>query len=361
MPPPSSISAPASGEICAYENRILDPDLQKYLQQYPFTSGPDHGKNVAGREAIVKNLRRRQPGESTEVTLLDPGQTELQAEEIQRVNDSFRTLQFSDAKQRALMNDFAWEANLMPRAAKNVLVIGCGDGMELIFLRAVLPQAKITAVDYHDGVAPELKRIVEVAFHQGDMNRILATLPPGYDLISSNHTIEHLFTPDETIQSLFRLLAPGGSLISTLPLDGIPGNLHRGYIERICTSKKAHPLDMEYLNVGHPWKTNPADLNRTLRTTGFSEVKIYQRAQHLSRYFAGTRQRFERTKKFGLALNILLFLGPRSLLKLLIPRDVAADKLCRYANAIERRVWFGTTMLNNTFAEEALIHATKPS
>lgn len=361
MPAPSSISVPASGEICAYEIRVLDPELQEYLQKHPFTGGPDGRKNAAGREAIVKNLRRRQPGESTEITLLAPGQTDLRAEEIQRVKDSFRSLQLSDARQGALMNDFAWEANLVPRTAKNILVIGCGDGMELVFLRAVLPQAKITAIDYHDGVAPEVKRIVELAFHQGDMNQILATLPPGYDLITSNHTVEHLFTPDETIQSLFRLLAPGGSLISTLPLEGIPGNFHRDRIERICASKKAHPLDMQYLNVGHPWKTNPADLNRTMRATGFSEVKIYQRAQHLSRVFAGSRQRFEMTKRIGLALNTIFFLGPRSLLKLFNPQDAAADKLCRYVSAVERRFWFGSSTLNNIFAEEVLIHATKAS
>lgn len=349
-----------TGKSCAYQMRIVDTDLQAYLQRWPFGTGPDPARNLAGCEAIRKTLQVRQTGNTRpKVVLLSAEQARLQVQESQRLHDIFRILKFDETRQRTLNNDFAWEANLVPRSARKVLVIGCGDGMELLFLRAVLPEASITAIDYHDSLTPEVKATVALAFLEGDFDQHLHSLAGDYDLIFSNHTLEHFYTPDERIQTLHGLLAPGGSLISTLPVDANPGSPFLNKVERMMTAaKRFHPLDLVFLDAGHPWKTNPVDLNRTLHDAGFSHVRIYQRAQHLSRFVAGGRLRLETGKRVGLALHALFFGIPRTLAKLLLV-EKALTGICRIQLALERRVWFGSNNLKNRYTEEVSIRATK--
>jgi len=230
--------------------------------------------------------------------------------------------------------------------------------MELIFLRAILPEARITAIDYHDSIIPEVKKIVGVAFLEGDMDLHLSSLTGGYDLIFSNHTLEHLYMPDEITQNFHRLLAPGGNLISTLPMDGNPGTPFLGKVARIAAAKDFHPLDLVFLDAGHPWKTNGPDLNQTLSAAGFNQITIYQRSNHLSRYVAGNRLQFDAGKYLGHALHALFFGVPRTLAKIFVP-EKAQTGFSRILLAVERRVWFGTGNLKNHFTEEALVHASK--
>jgi SAM-dependent methyltransferase len=340
--------------------RIVNTGLQAYLQRYPFGKGSDPAMDIAGREAVRNALQPREAGTPIHVVQLTAQQTILPSEEMQRLLDFLVALQFNRAKQLALIDDFAWEVNLVPRTIKNILCVGCGDGMELVFLRAILPNAKITAIDYHDSLSPEVKRIVDLTFLEGDMNRHLGALAGGYDLIFSNHTLEHLYTPDEMIRTLHRLLAPGGSLISTLPMDANEGSPFLGRVARAVDIEGLHPLDAVFLDPGHPWKTNPADLNRTFAAAGFSEVSIFQRARQLSRSIAGGRLRFELGKNTGLVLNALFFGTTRAFIKLAVPRS-ALIQTNRILLAIERRVWFGTNNLKNRYTEEVLVRADKSS
>jgi len=351
-------SASVMEKSSAYQMLVVDTDLQAYLQRWPFATGPDPAKNRAGREAIRQVLQARPSGTAPEVMLLGPEQTLLPVHERRRLQEIFRILQMDEARQRTLNNDFAWEANLVSRSARKVLVVGCGDGMELLFLRAILPDASITAIDYHDSLTPEVKGVVGLAFLEGDIHLHLNSLVSDYDLIFSNHTLEHLYNPDEKIQSLYRLLVPGGSLISTLPMDANPGSPFLHKVARMTAAKNFHPLDLVFLDAGHPWKTNAFDLNRTLREAGFSHIKIYQRARHLSRYVAGGRLRFETGKNAGLVLHALFFGIPRTLAKLFFPEKVPPG-MCRILLALERRVWFGSNNLKNHYTEEAAIHAIK--
>ena len=134
-----------------------------------------------------------------------------------------------------------------------------------------------------------------------------------------------------------------------------------GKVARICAAKKVHPLDLIFVDGGHAWKTNPPDLNRTMRDAGFSDVKIYQRALHLSRFVAGSRQSLEFKKKIDIALNAVFFQIPRGLLKLLIPQDAGVNQLRRYSAALERRIWFGSNRVKHKYSEEVLVVAIKSS
>jgi SAM-dependent methyltransferase len=182
---------------------------------------------------------------------------------------------------------------------KNVLVIGCGKGEELLFLCAVLTQARITALDYRDELSPALKQATGVRLIVGNMNEILPRLGQEFDLICSNHTLEHLYKPAETLAKLVSVLRPEGALISTLPMDGMSSNRFLTDVRKVVDRKNSHPLDVVYLDAGHPWKTNPVDLVATLLEAGFESPRLYQREQHLSRVANGGERQLRR----GLALT----------------------------------------------------------
>jgi hypothetical protein len=108
-------------------------------------------------------------------------------------------------------------------------------------------------------------------------------------------------------------------------------------VKDAARKKAVHPLDIVYLDAGHPWKTNPADIAVTLQETGFEWPQLYQRQQHLSRPAALGEGRFKAELAFGKALHALLFGWPRCLSKALLPekpqRIFSTDLL-----AAERRV-----------------------
>jgi trans-aconitate methyltransferase len=86
-----------------------------------------------------------------------------------------------------MIDDYGWEANLVPPETKDALVLGCADGTELMFLRAVLPDANITALDYEDQIPEARRQAIRVRFLQGDMNALRP--PSDRSLISSRRTI----------------------------------------------------------------------------------------------------------------------------------------------------------------------------
>ncbi len=266
----------------ALQIRITDLKMQAYLQRHPFADGPDAAMNAAARQAIAAGLTPRPAAPGVTPIQLTPAQTVLPAHDSAAVDRLLTQIHIPAAKQRYYRNDFAWEANLIPRTAKNVLVIGCGDGMELLFLRAVLPAAAITAIDYGNTLLPGLQAAVGFRFLQGDMNTHLRSLTREYDLVFSNHTMEHLYTPDEMLALLTSLLLPLGHLVAVLPMAGKPGV---PFLRRIhaAAGKATHPMDMVYLDAGHPWKTSPGDLKQTFAAAGLTGVTLYQRIGHLSR------------------------------------------------------------------------------
>lgn len=259
-----------------------------------------------------------------------------------------------------LIEDYAWEANLVPHDTRSALVIGYGDGIELMFLRAVLPEAKITALDYDDFMSSECKRATGAHLFQGDFHALLANFGQEFDLIFSNHTLEHLYTPEEVLTTLAGLLLDRGTLISILPMDAMPGCPFLSKVADAAARKVIHPLDLVYLDAGHPWKTNPADLNATLQEAGFEQPTLYQRREHISRPMEGGERRFNAALFAGMTLHTLFFGLPRSLAKVLFPKNPPAI-ISRCLLGAERRIWFGTNMLKNRFSQEVLVLARKKS
>ena len=364
MQNPTGESLPARG-VPGVQIRVTDPSLQAYLQRYPFASGPDETMNLRAGAVVSENIFFREPGPEVGTTLLSPEERQLPILESERARELLERVGMSAAEREVHRNDFEWEANLVPRHAGNVLVIGCGDGIELLFLRAVLPEARITAIDYHDSLLPGIFDAVGMTFLEGDMHGHLQSLEPVYDLIFSNHTLEHLYDPDRTLAILASLLVSGGAMLSVLPMNGQPGSpyLQRAhqFIEKRSASADARipMLDLVYIELGHPWKTNPSDIFATLTRAGFEDVRIFQRRDHLCRPTRASRAELERKRKSLIFLNSAMIAPVHFMAKVLFPGGVPL-RLRKLIFAVERRLPFGTNRSANALSEEALFLCRKP-
>ncbi|HEY0264351.1 MAG TPA: class I SAM-dependent methyltransferase [Granulicella sp.] len=333
--------------------------MRAYLQRYPFVMGPDKKMNALSRQAIQEGLKPRAPGTSqATVTRLLPDETHLTGDEMRRLQQIMDASMIPLSSRAGMIDDFAWEANLGPRHSSDVLVLGCGNGIELMFLRAVLPEARITAIDYSRSLSGAIEQATGVRFFQGDMNDLLAGFGQEFDLISSNHTLEHLYEPNELLTILAGLLREGGSLISALPMDGMAVSPFWDEVRNATANRPIHPADMVYLDAGHPWKTNPTDLVTTIQASGFEKPSLYQRQEHLSRYAKLGEERFRKQMEQGKLLHRIFFNPPRALLKLLFPNSMP-EILNRCLLAAERRVWFGTNNLKNRYTKEIFLFARK--
>lgn len=346
----------------AIQINLDNPKLQAYLQRYPFCAGPINEMNQQGRSAISKGVQFRPAAPSRHTFLLKPEQTFLSESEQCRAEALLDQIGISNKHKRMYLDDFEWEANFVPRTAKSVLVIGCGNGIEVVFLRAVLPDARIMAIDYYDARLPQLGATVDMQFLQGDICEHLESFDRSYDLIFSNHTLEHLYAPDEVLAIFSKLLLKGGCLLSTLPMAGKEGTPFLRKVRRFATlqdgrdKREIHPLDLVYFDSGHPWKTNPDDLSFTVESAGFKKVKIFQRENHLSRPARLSPLNYRLKRRIMISMNSMFIGIPRRLLISLFPRETPAW-LTRSFFAMERRLPFGTNYVMNLFSEEALFLA----
>jgi SAM-dependent methyltransferase len=345
----------------AFQLSIQDPAMRAYLQRYPFLMGPDQAMNDLGRRVIHDGLvPRNREKTTTALTRLTPKETELSAEQMDRLQRIMDESEVPQALRRELIDDYAWEANMVPLDTKDALVLGCADGTELMFLRAVLPEATITAIDYEDTIPEARRRATGVRFFHGDMNAILDSFGQEFDLVSSNHTLEHLYTPNEILTRLAELLRSNGALISTLPMDGMDDSPFLDKVKEAVIKKSIYPLDMVYLDAGHPWKTNPADLVATMQESGFERPQLYQRQEHLSRSVPFGERGFRARLAVGRALHTVFFAWPRFMTRRFFPkRPPRIITVCLMG--AERRLWFGTNKLKNIFTQEVLVLARKNS
>jgi len=342
---------------------IDDPALQAYLQKYPF-GGPNLDLNALARREVAARMYLRPEARAVEIVLLKPAQTRLAFEEENRVVALLGSIGLNEEQKRTHLNDFAWEANMLPRDAKNVLVIGCGDGIELLFLRAALPGARITALNYHQSLLPGVQEKTGISFVAGDMNKLLPTFKSEYDLVYSNHTLEHLYSPDETLKVIANLIVPQGRMVSVLPMVGRKGAPFLEKLREFLSkrdrkeSAEIHPMEAVFFDFGHPWKTNPDDLAATLERAGLGSARLYQREEHLARSVQTSAKKFH-AKRERMVLSNRLFWGPVEALAMLLPK-LLSEKAARYVLAAERRLFLGTLHVMNEFSEEVLFVAQKP-
>jgi len=139
---------------------VDDLSLRIYLQQYPFATGPDRGLNEKALSAIRRSFQSRPSDVETSITLLPPNSTEISGVVLARAAAIFASIGVGDSVQQKLANDYGWRVNHIPANTRSLLSIGCGEGQELVFIRAIFPEIEITALDYRKTLLPGLAAAV---------------------------------------------------------------------------------------------------------------------------------------------------------------------------------------------------------
>lgn len=96
-----------------------------------------------------------------------------------------------------------------------VVELGCGyKATQLVALRDRIAEG--TGVDFQ--IAPEVKRIPGLRFHEGPIESTLPALSCGtFDVVLLISVLEHLCDPAAVLGSTYRLLRPGGTLLVNVP------------------------------------------------------------------------------------------------------------------------------------------------
>ncbi|MBK8127889.1 MAG: glycosyltransferase [bacterium] len=106
-------------------------------------------------------------------------------------------------------------AERVPRAARNVLDVGCGNGATGKLIKE-LTGARVTGIEIHHEVAAVARQVLDEV-HVLDVEA--QELPNGvmYDCILLGDVLEHLIDPWGALRKLAARLAPNGSMIASLP------------------------------------------------------------------------------------------------------------------------------------------------
>jgi SAM-dependent methyltransferase len=102
-------------------------------------------------------------------------------------------------------------------AGASVLEAGCGVGAQTVTLAAKSPHSRITAIDISENSIDKARRLIcekrfpNVEFYQADIFA-LPFEPECFDHVFICYLLEHLAEPAKALQSLCRVLKPGGSV-----------------------------------------------------------------------------------------------------------------------------------------------------
>ncbi|MBK6765083.1 MAG: glycosyltransferase [bacterium] len=107
-------------------------------------------------------------------------------------------------------------AERVPRTARDVLDVGCGNGATGALI-AQLTGARVTGIEIHPEVA-NVARQVLTEVHVLDVEAdALPFAPHAFDCILFGDVLEHLIDPWNTLKKLMRHLKPSGCVIASLP------------------------------------------------------------------------------------------------------------------------------------------------
>lgn len=105
---------------------------------------------------------------------------------------------------------------LVPRGAKSVLEVGCGNGAFARELRKIL-DARIVGIELNEHQAARARQDMDEVL-VGDIEEILPALDDSqYDLIIFNDVLEHLIAPWNVVNIAKAKLKAGGAIFAAIP------------------------------------------------------------------------------------------------------------------------------------------------
>jgi SAM-dependent methyltransferase len=108
-----------------------------------------------------------------------------------------------------------------------ILDLGCGDGVGLSYFK-LLGFLNVTGVEFCAEKAEKARRhgypVLEI-----DMHELGTIADESLDIVYSSHSLEHTWNPIQVLESIHRILKPGGTLFLVLPYpDTGPEDAHCG-------------------------------------------------------------------------------------------------------------------------------------
>jgi SAM-dependent methyltransferase len=349
--------------MAAFLIRLPDAEHQEYVQKNPFLNGPDRSLNSELRRAWRVHLEARdlprasfshEESETSLDHLLAPDDKAAVARVCAEIG-------IDAAERERIVNVWGWKVARAPRSARRILSIGCGAGHELVVLRALFPDADLQGVDY-EVVVPSAWR---TALKLGELRRqhiedYLSAHRGAFDLVFSNHTLEHLSYPDRTLRLVREAIAPGGSFVSALPLEADESNPFYRELLAVAEGRgefDAH-LDFELINPSHAWKSNREDLAATVHAAGFRDIRMFTRANYPSYYQPPMHvSGLKRARTVGRLLENLTLRPLRRGLRRAYPREMPPLAVRAYYT-IAGRCWFSRLRLIHNLMHEVLVVAT---
>lgn len=128
---------------------------------------------------------------------------------------------YSGSQQGYAQNFRQWmrdELSAQPRCCR-ILEVGCGDGT---FTRNLADySAHVVALDLSASQIERNARLYPlIDFRQHDLANPLPFRNETFDVIWCSEVLEHLFDPAFAVQEIYRVLAPGGKMLVTVPYHG---------------------------------------------------------------------------------------------------------------------------------------------
>ncbi len=104
----------------------------------------------------------------------------------------------------------------IPKSAKNILELGCGEGMFGSYLRENLG-AKVVGIEIESKFATKAKKDLDKVYI-GDAETIIKKLPAkSFDVIVANDVLEHMVDPYSVLKEAKRILKKNGVVVSSIP------------------------------------------------------------------------------------------------------------------------------------------------
>ena len=126
---------------------------------------------------------------------------------------------------------------------RRFLEVGCGSGRWLVHFHRQFGYT-VSGCDYSEASCQLTRRHLEEADVPGTiLQQDFFALTGEYDVVLSGGLIEHFTDPKEVLAKFVSLLAPGGTLISTVPnLSGLSGLYHRLFKPETFTTHRVVTL-----------------------------------------------------------------------------------------------------------------------
>lgn len=347
-------SQPSRALLCD----ISDPRLRQYLQSFPFATGPDPSLNQQSLRDLQKSLVIRSPRSRPTIVLRSTRDSQPADAVLARARRLASAAGMDQASFDRACADLAWKVAHISPEAESLFALGCGAGDELLFLRALLPKARIAAFDWSDrAVNRRILDVAEVSFTACDFVAHLASSSVRADAIFMNHVLEHVYQPVSVLRSMSRMLNSSGTLVSAQPLEMLPnGPTSALLLELAEHADQLHAFDLMLLNAGHCWKTNPSDLDETLAEAGFTDRAFFQRSDFLSRHVCTDRSAFERQKRLARSAYVALFRAPEKLARHTMARPSWMTLKAWFA--VQSRSALGASALQRKYCEELVLRAS---